>query len=195
MHNKNKAKISGKISAGDYAPLQIWNVTGDLRIDRQTQQQDKVLVEGIIEASVLYLTGDEKIPLASVKSSIPFEQSVEADGITENSNVWLQGSLEQISGTLTGDKEIEIKAVAALDVIAFERIEEPIIHDYESEEIDWKERSRDPGMVGYVVQEGESLWDVAKHFYTTEDSIREINQLEQDELAAGDILLVLKEVS
>ena len=145
--------------------------------------------------SVLYLTGDEKIPLASVKSSIPFEQSVEADGITENSNVWLQGSLEQISGTLTGDKEIEIKAVAALDVIAFERIEEPIIHDYESEEIDWKERSRDPGMVGYVVQEGESLWDVAKHFYTTEDSIREINQLEQDELAAGDILLVLKEVS
>ena len=46
-----------------------------------------------------------------------------------------------------------------------------------------------------TVQEGESLWDVAKHFYTTEDSIREINQLEQDELAAGDILLVLKEVS
>ena len=40
MHNKNKAKISGKISAGDYSPLQIWNVTGDLRIDRQTQQQD-----------------------------------------------------------------------------------------------------------------------------------------------------------
>lgn len=195
MHNKNKVKITGKMSAGEYSPLQIWNVAGDLRIDRQTQQQDRLLVEGVVEASVLYLTGDAKVPLASVKSSIPFEQTVEADGITENSNVWLQGSLEQISGTLTGDKEIEIKAVAALDVIAFERIEEPIIHDYESQEIDWKARSREPGMVGYVVQSGESLWDVAKQFYTTEDSIREINQLEQDELKAGDILLVLKEVS
>lgn len=195
MHNKNKVKVTGKIAAGEYAPLQIWNVAGDLRIDRQSQQQDRVLVEGVVEVSALYLTGDEKIPLATVKGNIPFEQTVEADGVTESSNIWLQGSLEQISGTLTGDKEIEIKAVVALDVIAFERIEEPIIHDYESEEIDWKARSREPGMVGHVVQPGETLWDVAKRFCTTEDNIREINQLESDELQTGDILLVLKEVS
>ena len=194
VHNKNKAKFTGKVETGEYAPLQIWNVTGDLRVDRQIQKADCVVVEGVVDTSILYLTGDERIPLATVKGSIPFEQTVEAEGITENSNVWLRGTLEQISGTVTGEKEIEVKAVAALDVIAFERIEEPIICDYESEEIDWKARSREPGMVGYVVKEGETLWDVAKQFSTTEDSIREINQLEQATIQTGDILLVLKEV-
>ena len=50
-------------------------------------------------------------------------------------------------------------------------------------------------MVGYVVQTGETLWDVAKKFFTTEDSIREINELEGDDLHPGDLLLVLKEAA
>lgn len=194
MHNKNKIKIMGKISSGEFAPLQIWNTTGEIRIDRQTQQKNSLFVEGVVEVNVLYLTGDEKIPLATLKGNIPFEQTVEAEGICETSNVWLQCSLEQISAALTGEKEVEIKAVVSLDVIAFERIEEPIIRDYESEEIDWKERSHEPGMVGYVVQQSETLWDVAKQFCTTEDRIREINQLEKDEIKPGELLLVLKEV-
>ena len=96
---------------------------------------------------------------------------------------------------MTGDKEIEVKAVAALDMISFERIEEPIILDYESEEIDWKAWSREPGMVGYVVQPGETLWDIAKNFLTTIGSIIEINKKENEQVKAGEILLILKEVS
>ena len=181
--------------AGEYVPLQIWNVSGELRIDRKEQKENGVLVEGVVDVSVLYLTGDQKIPLTTVKGSIPFEQLVEAEGLKENSNVWLYGTLEQIGGTMTGEKEIEIKAVAALDMIAFERIEEPIICDYESEEIDWKAWSREPGMVGYVVQPGETLWDIAKNFLTTVGSIMEINKKENEQVNAGDILLILKEVS
>ena len=183
------------MTAGDYEPLQIWNVSGDLRIDRKENRENGVFVEGVVDVSVLYLTGDERIPLATAKGSVPFEQLVEAQGMTPDSNVWLHGTLEQISGTMTGDKEIEIKVVAALDLIAFERIEEPIISDYESEEIDWKAWSREPGIVGYVVQPGETMWDIAKAFHTTVDSIMEINQKENEQVRAGDILLVLKEVS
>ena len=109
--------------------------------------------------------------------------------------MWLYGTLEQVGGTMTGDKEIEIKAVAALDMIAFDRMEEPIISGYESEEIDWKAWSREPGMIGYVVQPGETMWDIAKNFLTTVGSIMEINQRENEQVKAGDILLILKEVS
>lgn len=195
VHNKSKCRITGKIMAGDYVPLQIWNVSGDLRIDRKEQRENGVFVEGVVDVSVLYLTGDERIPLATVKGSVPFEQLVEAQGMTPDSNVWLHGTLEQISGTMTGDKEIEIKVVAALDLIAFEKIEEPIISDYESEEIDWKAWSREPGIVGYVVQPGETMWDIAKAFLTTVASIMEINQRDNEQVRAGDILLILKEVS
>ena len=135
------------------------------------------------------------MPLASVKGVLPFEQLVEAEGLEPDSNVWLRGTLEQVSGTMTGDREIEIKAVAALDLIAFERIEAPIITGYESEDIDWKARSREPGIIGYVVQSGEELWDIAKNFFTTKEAIMEINQMEKEDVKEGDILLILKEVA
>lgn len=196
VQNKSRSRISGKIPAiKDRIPLQIWDVSGELRIDSREQQDNGVQVDGVIDISVLYLTEDERIPLVSVKGVIPFSQFVEAEGLAEDSNIWLHGSLEQISGSVTGDKEIEIKAVVALDLIAFERIEEPIVVDFESEPIDWKARSREPGIIGYVVQAGEELWDIAKRFFTTTDSIMSINQMESEELKEGDILLILKEVA
>ena len=195
VHNKSKCRITGKITAGEYTPLQIWNTSGELRIDRKEKRENGMFVEGALDVSVLCLTGDDKIPLATVKGSLPFEQLVEAEGLKENSNVWLYGTLEQVGSTLTGDKEIEIKAVAALDMIAFDRMEEPIISGYESEEIDWKAWSHEPGMIGYVVQPGETMWDIAKNFLTTVGSIMEINQRENEQVKAGDILLILKEVS
>ena len=196
VQNKSRIRISGKISAEEgRVPLQIWNVSGELRIDRKIQQENGVQVEGVVDVSVLYLTEDSRIPLVSVKGSLPFSQFVAADGLNEESNVWIKGTLEQISGSVTGDKEIEIKAVGAIDLIAFEKIEEPIIADFSSEEIDWKVRSREPGIVGYVVQAGEELWDIAKRFFTTTDAIMSINQMESDILKEGDILLILKEMA
>ena len=96
---------------------------------------------------------------------------------------------------VTGEKEIEIKAVAALDLLVFDRMEEPIVSRYESEEVDWDAFRSAPGMVGYVVQEKETLWDIAKKFFTTVEAIMEVNQKETEQVQTGDMILILKEVS
>ncbi len=195
IQNKSKERITGKIEVdSDKTPLQIWDVSGEVRIDFREKRENGVQVEGVIDVCVLYRTEDERIPLAYVKGVLPFEQFVEADGMDETSNVWLRGTLEQISGAIVGDKEIEIKAVVALEVIAFERIEEPIISGYEMEDMDWKARSREPGITGYVVQAGEELWDIAKRFYTTVGTIMEMNHMEKEEVKEGDRLLIIKEI-
>ena len=49
-------------------------------------------------------------------------------------------------------------------------------------------------MVGYVVKPGEELWDIAKQFYTTSEAIAETNQLEEETLVPGQILLIMKEM-
>lgn len=51
-----------------------------------------------------------------------------------------------------------------------------------------------PGVVGYRVQPEDTLWDIAKKFYTTMDSIRELNDLSQDEPEPYDTLLIVKKV-
>lgn len=194
VQNKNRIRVSGKVSLNDRVPLQVWDVSGDIRIDRKEPKENGMEVEGVVDVSILYRTEDSRVPLASAKGTLPFSQFVEAEGMNENSNVWFHASMEQINGTISNDKEIEIKAVAALELIAFDRIEEPIISDFECEPMDWKARSREPGMVGYVVQSGENLWDIAKRFFTTKEAIMEMNEMDTEKIKEGDILLVIKEV-
>ena len=186
------------VTAGEFAPLQIWNVSGSLFIDHKEQKEEGLLVRGALLVSVLYQTGDERVPLATAKGTIPFEQLLEANGLTNNSHINLHGMLEQVSASLIGEKEIEIKAVAALDLLVFDRMEEPIVSGYETGE---RTPSLEnlialaPGMVGYVVQEKETLWDIAKKFFTTVEAIMEVNQKETEQVQTGDMILILKEVS
>lgn len=192
VRNKSKARISGRVQINGPTPLQIWNVTGDVRVDRREQKENGMQVEGVIDVNILYQTGDEKVPLASAKGTIPFEHTIEVDGIRPDNNIWLQCTMEQINGGLSGEREIEVKAVASMEVVAFEKMEEPIISGFESREIDWKSRSREPGMIGYVVQAGEEMWDIAKRFFTTCENIMKVNHMESDRIKEGDVLLILK---
>ena len=49
-------------------------------------------------------------------------------------------------------------------------------------------------MVGYMVKQGDTLWNIAKKFHTTVDSIMKLNELESDQIMPGDKLLLLKKV-
>ena len=49
-----------------------------------------------------------------------------------------------------------------------------------------------PGVVCYIVQPEDTLWDIAKRFYTTVDSIRELNELGEEEPCRQQPLLVVK---
>ena len=52
-----------------------------------------------------------------------------------------------------------------------------------------------PGLVGYVVQEGDRLWTIAKRFRTTVDNVMASNGLASEEVKPGDTLLLIKEMS
>lgn len=153
-----------------------------------------MVVEGILDINILYQSSDAQAPLAAAKGMLPFEQEVQIPGVSKDSDIRLDVSVEQISGTLLGENEADIKAVLVLDVLAFENHEEPIISGVEEQEMDMAARAKEPGMVGYVVKPGEQLWDIAKQFYTTSDAIAETNQLEEETLTPGQILLIVKEM-
>lgn len=195
LKNKNKSRVDGKILLDESRqPLQIWKVNGEARVDEKRVGKDSVVVEGILDINILYQSSDAQAPLAAAKGMLPFEQEVQIPGVSKDSDIRLDVSVEQISGTLLGENEADIKAVLVLDVLAFENHEEPIISGVEEQEMDMAARAKEPGMVGYVVKPGEQLWDIAKQFYTTSDAIAETNQLEEETLTPGQILLIVKEM-
>ena len=49
-----------------------------------------------------------------------------------------------------------------------------------------------PGIVAYIVREGDSLWDIGKKYDVPVARMREMNDLTGDEIRPGDKLLVVK---
>lgn len=196
LKNKSKSRVNGRIQMDSAnPPLQIWKVTGDVRVDEKRIVEDGVEVEGIIDINVLYQSADNTVPLAACAGVLPFEQHIQVPDILPDSDIRMTAGIEQISGSLLGENEADIKAVVVIDVLAFNNIEEPIIADFNIEELDCDARAREPGLIGYVVKKGDELWNIAKEFYTTIDTIMEINKLESDQLHEGDVLLVMKEAN
>ena len=52
---------------------------------------------------------------------------------------------------------------------------------------------KQPGIVGYIVKEGDTLWDLAKRYGTTGERILEMNDCEKNGLKSGDKILIFKE--
>ena len=49
-----------------------------------------------------------------------------------------------------------------------------------------------PGMVVYMVKDGDNLWNIGKKYYVPVDTLRELNALDSDELKTGQKLLIVK---
>ena len=99
-----------------------------------------------------------------------------------------------MTAAMISSDEIECKVTIVLDALVLNKIEEPIIVGIEVKPIDIEKFQAMPGIVGYLVQEDDTLWKIAKKFYTSVDSIKEINNLESDYIKKGDRILVVKKV-
>ena len=49
-----------------------------------------------------------------------------------------------------------------------------------------------PSIIGYVVKDEDCLWDIAKKYHTTMDTIKNNNKLQNDHVKQGDKLILVK---
>lgn len=174
--------------------LQICHTQGSIQLDEAEPQENSLLIEGVLDVTILYLTSDDKAPVRSVSRQIPFKCSAQASGITKNSVYQLDTALEQLAALMTGNDTVEIRASAVLDFMILEPVTETVITGVKEEPLDLKALQALPGIAGYIVQEGDSLWDIAKKFHTTMGNIITTNELPGEQIKAGQRLLLVKEV-
>ena len=130
----------------------------------------------------------------SLKGVIPFAQVIELKGMKPGSNYEVKPSIDQLSVMMLDSEEIEVKATVNLNTIVFDVITEAIITGVEVADLDLEKLQAMPGIVGYIVKKNDSLWNIAKKYYTTVDNIMAINDLNDDRIKEGDKLIVMKRV-
>lgn len=157
-----------------------------------------VTEEGTVQKEQLpflfYISQSDTKPFAVLHGIIPFQQKIEAEGMDGSCKYSLHGDLEQLSVSMLDSEEIEMKA--NINLSAFVVRESPIacIQEIEEKELDWKRIQELPSMTGYLVQPGDTLWEIAKQYDTTMETIQEMSGLETTEIKSGDCLFIVKMV-
>lgn len=194
--NLSQCKIKETVTIEETEPniLQIYYATGDVNIDNIDILEDKLEVEGVAFCKIMYVAADDNIPINVYETILPFNQVIDAEGIKDLNNLVIRPSLNYINCTMLGEKEVEIKCSVMMDTIVFESKGLEIISGVSQEELDYKKIQDMPSVVGYIVKDQESLWDIAKHYYTKVEDIMNINQLETDQVKKGDKLIIVKNI-
>ena len=174
--------------------LQICHSQGRVKVEKTKIVENGIQADGIVFMKILYITGNDEMPFYSVDGMIPFSHIIEANGINEDSIFFLQADLEQLSTSMIDSNEIEVKAVISLNVLVLQCENRMIISKVEERPLDMEKIQAMPGITVYVVKNGDSMWDIAKRFYTTVEEICELNELEEDRVVPGMPLLLVKKV-
>ena len=174
--------------------LQICHSRGEVKIDDASVVPEGVKVEGAVEVSILYVTADDAIPFAVMEGAVPFKQVIEAEGLGADCRFTLRAWTEQLGAAMIDSEEIEIKAGIDLHVLAVERHREAFLAEVEEKEPDLEKLQEMPSMTGYLVQPGDSLWEIAKEWRTTEERIRQMNHLEGETIEPGTRIILVKNV-
>ena len=95
---------------------------------------------------------------------------------------------------MADSEAIEVRASVSLNLLVVRPRKQMCIADISEKDLDLQKIQQLPGIVGYIVQEGDCLWDIARKYYTTPQRIMEMNGLESEEISGGEHLIIMKEV-
>lgn len=187
---KNTVKLGIDEAKGHI--LQICNSSADVKIENIIVSDNGLKAVGKIKASVMYISSNDERPVCCETKEMDFEHRIDAEGITNDDNYYINWRVEQVNANMLSTDEIEVKAVIVLETIVFKEEKKDFINEIHEEPIDMEAMNAAPVLKGYVVQSGDTLWKLAKENYTTIEKIMKVNELSSQQIKKGDRLLLLK---
>ena len=195
MQNHSKCKVVERLSLPEIKDsiLQICHSSARIQAEHTEAEEGGIRIEGVLHIYFLYVKADDEVPFGVWQGMVPFSHLLESNETGENMSYDITCGVEQLSVGLLGSDEIEVKAVLAFN--SFLRNQRAVrnIEEVETAPFNMEELERRPGIVGYIVKDGDSLWRLAKNYSTTTEGIMEVNHMASEDIKPGDKILIFKE--
>ena len=195
MQNHSKCKVTEHLMLPEIKDdiLQICHSSGRIQVEHTEVMPEGIQIEGVLHVFFLYIKADDALPFDVWQGMVPFSYLLECNETTDDMTFDYTCAVEQLAIGLLGNGEIEVKAVLAFRCFAKQPVSIQDIEEIAVTPINLGEMEKRPGITGYIVKEGDELWDLAKRYCTTEEGIMEVNGKTNRELRAGEKLLIFKE--
>lgn len=187
---KNKF-IYKKLLQADIKVLQTCYIYGNVELDDYNVTEAGVDISGVVKCYLLYIANNDDA-MNCMELEVPFENHTELEGLDDDCVVKITPSLDQVIATMLNSEELELKGQINLDICVMKKQCFDVITDMMISDIDYVKKANMPGIVGYVVKKDDSIWSIARKYYSTAESIRKINNLESDDISEGDRLMIIK---
>lgn len=169
-------------------PEHIIAVNGTVIITDKQILKDRIVIEGIIKADVLYRTSEEDKYVANAKAEMPFSSMIDISGADENMKSIVKAALDSIEAFVEGNS-IAIKAIVVLNGKVLYEMNKEFISDIVEEGGEFPQSKA--SITIYVVGKGDTLWDLAKKYNTTVNNLIKINKIEEPEhIECGQKLII-----
>lgn len=190
IENKKQTVVKETLSAEDDHPeiSEILNIFSRPILLEYEVRDNLINVEGLVENYVLCCSNSLEEPIFCWNQKVPISESIEIQSTDEDESMVheIDFLIEHSSYSMLHPKDVELRLVTNIISKSYKKTEgcfvEKVIEITDSAAEDMKTRVKKPDIALYFVQEGDSLWSIAKKYKTTmEDIVRE-NKIEDENL-------------
>lgn len=194
LKNQSMGSFFGtyELPSQDVTPMQISYGSSEVHLEKTTREESALHLEGMLEFKVLMVTGSDDRPYLGVKFYAPFHQDIEVKGLNAGCTYHVVPMVTDSSFQLYRSNEIEWKTEVNFQTIVFCNEPEYMITGAEFVPFTEEELAMQHSMIGYRSEEGDNLWTVGKRFHVSPEVVAEQNNLEEEMIPAGRMLLLIR---
>jgi hypothetical protein len=170
----------------------VYTVDISPKISEKRVVDNKFLVDGFLDVNLLYLNGEIN-KLDKAYASMPFTASMDLSEDEKLCDIYSNVTINRCSAYRKGSNSIMISCDIKTDAKLKRTTPISIISNIT--EVGLLDKSKQPSLIFRVVQNGETLWDIAKNYNVSMNYLKEINDISQEEaLTPGTKVIVAKKV-
>lgn len=191
--NKSQIILKESIELDENSPdiSELFNVLGKLSLSGSELSDDRIVVEGVVGANILYLANNEDQPVLCTDREIPFKQSIEVKGVKGGMGLDVEMEIEHCSYSILSAKEVDVRFVIQLNTRVSKQVSVPVISKASELPLEDKRSAQQPSVTIYFAQQDDSLWKIAKRYMTTVDELIKNNDFEaQGMLSQGEQVII-----
>ncbi|MDE7417032.1 MAG: DUF3794 domain-containing protein [Lachnospiraceae bacterium] len=194
LNIEEKLTRSIKLEDADPKILQVCHSDARAKLAETTLKDGQLKLNGEIELQVLYSSNESGGGLYPVRSTVPFEIVRDIPDVDEKQleqcslSVWIP----QQAVSIKDSAQFEWRGSIGVKMLIYNTKNEDILTELTIEPINADVLEKLPGFAIYYVKPGDSLWQIGKKYYVSVGRIKEMNNLTEDEIKAGDKILIVK---